>query len=169
MLEPHAFDVKCGKEKTYHKHPGNIAFARTIAKYSAKYSCAQKRRHRMSITTEILCSMKSRFGSRFLKRTKSGGWREISDLVARDKISHALRHVVHKQEMDSSSSSESEGRDEIFSCIPEDDDETFRLQAEQQLCCESSLFSSGSFRRLLEDTSMNPTAFDPWEEYMRLE
>ena len=51
----------------------------------------------MKITKEIVTTMQSKYNSRFLKQC-GDDWQEISDQVARDKVSHALRFASKTKE-----------------------------------------------------------------------
>ena len=90
IQEPAEYDILCGKDKTYSKHPGNLAYIDLIASYSGRYQQATTKQEKMRITKEIVSHMKNKYGSRFIK-VKGQGWQEISDQMARDKVSHALR------------------------------------------------------------------------------
>merc|ERR1712232_716119 len=66
-------------------------FRAVIDKYASKYQEAVTKQEKMNVTKEIYDSLGSQ-NSRFLKyNAKAEGWEELSSLLARDKISHALR------------------------------------------------------------------------------
>lgn len=102
---PKAADILCGKDKTFGKHPGNMLYRDLIEAKALDYANAVYKLDKMKLTTEIVDTMVSEFGSRFLRpvgpstlvnnvdgsvKTVSG-WEEISLTAARDKTSHALR------------------------------------------------------------------------------
>jgi hypothetical protein len=103
--EPKAADILCGKDKTFGKHPGNMLYRGMIEAKAFDYAAATYKLDKMKLTTEIVATMVSDFGSRFLRpvgphtstSTIDGsvsnitGWEEISLTAARDKTSHALR------------------------------------------------------------------------------
>lgn len=99
--EPAPFDILCGKDKTFNKHQGNRIFRHTISAFQDAYAKAASKQHKMSITKEIVQKLRAEHGARFVKLQK-GQWQEISEQMARDKVSHALRFaakggVCHKK------------------------------------------------------------------------
>jgi hypothetical protein len=102
---PKAADILCGKDKTFGKHPGNMLYRDLIEAKALDYANATYKLDKMKLTTEIVDTMVSEFGSRFLRpvgpHTSTDnvdgsvrsvyGWEEISLTAARDKTSHALR------------------------------------------------------------------------------
>ena len=118
---PKAADVLCGKDKTFGKHPGNMLYRDLIEAKALDYAAAVYKLDKMKLTTEIVATMVTEFGTRFLRPvgistnkvvttgengtstttipiTSDGnattdmiGWEEISLTAARDKTSHALR------------------------------------------------------------------------------
>jgi hypothetical protein len=87
------FDILCGKDKTFNKHKGNQVFRNTIATFQDVYACAATKQDKMNITKEIVQKLRTEYGARFVKLHK-GHWQEISDQMARDKVSHALRFAA---------------------------------------------------------------------------
>lgn len=84
-------DILCGKEKHCVSHPGSLNFRAIIDKYACKYQEAITKQEKMNVTKEIYDNLGAQ-NSRFLKwNAASKGWEELSSLLARDKISHALR------------------------------------------------------------------------------
>jgi hypothetical protein len=94
ITHPNNLDILCGKDKNYLKHPGNQMFRFWIVRHAKAYQSATSRVEKMAITRKIVTALKERYQSRFLKPAKYGGWSEIDDLAARDKVSHALRFTV---------------------------------------------------------------------------
>jgi hypothetical protein len=102
---PKAADILCGKDKTFGKHPGNMLYRDLIEAKALDYANAVYKLDKMKLTTEIVDTMVSEFGSRFLRPVgpstvvsnvdgsvrSVSGWEEISLTAARDKTSHALR------------------------------------------------------------------------------
>lgn len=96
IYEPSAFDILCGKDKTYDQHKGNHLFREIICEYTAKYHEAQSKPKRMQMTKDIVQILRSKFNCRFIRLVTDSMntyWEEISDTQARDKISHALRYA----------------------------------------------------------------------------
>jgi len=96
MNQPNKNDVLCGKVKYLRDHPGNITFQHVIQQYQAKYNHARCKQEKMTITRDVVQHMQKHNRARFLKFTDEGEWVEVSDAVARDKVSHALRHASTK-------------------------------------------------------------------------
>lgn len=91
IFETREEDILCGKEKHCVSHPGSLNFRAVIDKYASKYQEAVTKQEKMNVTKEIYDSLGTQ-NSRFLKyNAKAEGWEELSSLLARDKISHALR------------------------------------------------------------------------------
>ena len=84
-------DILCGKGKECNTSPGSQRYRLVIDSYRRRYANALTRHDKMEITLEIY-ELLRKTNSRFLKHNKSEkAWEEISFLVARDKIGHALR------------------------------------------------------------------------------
>jgi hypothetical protein len=98
-LRPTSFDVLFGRGKPYQGHPGNIRLHKVVEVYRTRYS--QVRRHiKTEIAEEIVQFIKSggNKAGRFLKRADGDEtWEEVSDTVAREKVSHALRGKPRKE------------------------------------------------------------------------
>jgi hypothetical protein len=85
---PRHSDVLYGRDKSIQEHSGNIRYLNLIAKFWDRYEGAKKI-EKKSITEEMLEVVKAS-GGRFLKMDDSG-WVEVSDVVARGKVSNAFR------------------------------------------------------------------------------
>jgi hypothetical protein len=85
---PNHSDVLFGKDKSVQEHTGNIRYLNLIAEYWGRYDGAKKI-EKKSITEEMVDLVK-KTGGRFLKMDDSG-WVEVSDVVAREKVSNAFR------------------------------------------------------------------------------
>lgn len=92
---PTEYDILCGKDKTYAKHTGNQIFRSMIESWVVRYQAASSKQSKMKITKEIVSSMHEKHNSRFLRKISSTEWEEITDQVARDKVSHALRFAAN--------------------------------------------------------------------------
>lgn len=96
--QPGVNDVLCGKDKTYGNHPGNQKFRSMIESFVEIYKGNHSKQDKMQITRRIVTAMKQRYNTRFIRRVKSNGcdmWEQISDSIARDKVSHALRFAAN--------------------------------------------------------------------------
>jgi hypothetical protein len=98
---PSKFDVLFGRGKPYQGHSGNIRLHKVVDVYKPRYS--QARRHvKTEIAEEIVQFIKGggEKSGRFLKRTEGeDAWVEVSDTIARDKVSHALRGKSRHSEL----------------------------------------------------------------------
>lgn len=104
ISQPSRFDVLFGRGKPYQGHAGNIRLHKIVDLYKPRYS--QARRHeKTEIAEEIVQFIKSAGANnnnnkpgRFLKRMENEeAWVEVSDSIARDKVSHALRGKTRKE------------------------------------------------------------------------
>lgn len=130
VQEPLPFDVLCGHDRNYNKHPGNQVYRQVIEGHVSVYKSDIPKQEKMNITRSILSIMEHQYGSRFIRRCcdnandpesdvsatkkKRGNnsndrnsgyntvatWQVLTHMEARDKISHALRS--HKQKQQSS-------------------------------------------------------------------
>jgi hypothetical protein len=89
------YDILCGKDKTYATHLGNRIFRAAIVAFRDLYSAARCKQDKMTITRAVVHRLRQQYGSRFV-RFYDGQWEEISDVMARDKVSHALRFSLRE-------------------------------------------------------------------------
>lgn len=98
ITEPNDYDVLCDKGKAFSNHIGNIIFRSKLDAVVDTYMNARTKYDKMGITKEVVDSMEACYNTRFLKRvfTPEGqhAWEEISEQMARDKVSHALRFAA---------------------------------------------------------------------------
>lgn len=97
VYEPRSVDVICGKDKRHAKHAGNRLFRELIEDNVANYMMKDSKQEKMKITKQIVQTMRQKYNSRFLRHS-GDEWQEISDQVARDKVSHALRFASKTKE-----------------------------------------------------------------------
>lgn len=99
VAKPSQFDVLFGRGKPYQGHAGNIRLHKVVDLYKSRYS--QARRHeKTEIAEEIVQFIKTggEKAGRFLKRVENEEvWIEVTDTIARDKVSHALRGKPRKE------------------------------------------------------------------------
>jgi len=107
-VEPEDNDVLCGRDKSYNRHPGNKVFKAMIIAKAEMYCATTTKQEKMDMTKLIVNTLKRDHGARFLKPVKFSSeahegenppnplasWEEISDQLARDKVSHALRFTA---------------------------------------------------------------------------
>jgi len=91
---PTECDILCGQSRACANHKGNETFQSTLDTYATRYDNATSKQEKMMITKEIVACIHDT-GGRFLKyKNDDGVWEEISNVAARDKVSHALRTKV---------------------------------------------------------------------------
>jgi hypothetical protein len=93
--KPGIFDVICGRGRPYQEHPGNIRLHAIVAGHRPRYF-SSKRNNKKGIAEMIVNSIKNdeTQPGRFLKRVDDENdmvWEDVSDEVAREKVSHVLR------------------------------------------------------------------------------
>eukprot|EP00980_Cylindrotheca_fusiformis_P027190 scaffold19324_cov152-Cylindrotheca_fusiformis.AAC.5 len=89
-IEPRSGDVLFGQK--HQVHPGNIRLRKVLADHSADYEAIDGKKKKMEYAESLVRQMKSS-GSRFLMFDQScDGWTEVSDKMARNKISKTLRN-----------------------------------------------------------------------------
>lgn len=88
---PEQNDILLGRGWPTMSHPGNAIFRNLIEVRSEAYNTAESKRDKTIIAWSIVSELKEA-GSRFL-REKSGWWMEVSDEVARAKVSVGFRDI----------------------------------------------------------------------------
>jgi hypothetical protein len=89
---PTTLDVLLGRGRPYQKFPGNLQLSNMIDAGQAVYQAATHQLNKTAISNDTVVEIKE-MGARFLKRSECGQyWIEVSDLVARDKVSHGFRN-----------------------------------------------------------------------------
>ena len=68
VQEPQPYDVLCGHDRNYSKHPGNQAYRKLIEAHASIYSTDLPKQEKMNITRSILSTMEHQYGGRFLRR-----------------------------------------------------------------------------------------------------
>ena len=87
---PRLYDVLHGRDKLAKSHIGNIRFHHIIANHQEVYDNAVSKEERSIIAASIVLSIKEA-GGRFLKPDKAS-WVQVSDEVARNKVTNAFRN-----------------------------------------------------------------------------
>jgi len=91
---PTECDILCGQSRVCASHTGNKRFQAVLDTYAARYDNTTSKQEKMMMTKEIVACIHNSSG-RFLKyKNEDGIWEEISNVAARDKVSHALRTKV---------------------------------------------------------------------------
>ena len=104
IILPRRFDVLFGKSSRERSHTGNLRAMHLCDMHWDKYEAAGK--FQKTEVAERIVSIIHQSGGRFLKLEKEG-WIEVTDHVAREKISHFFRHMRWKHRVSTSSSSSS--------------------------------------------------------------
>ena len=94
---PEPDDILCGQPKTFAAHPGNVRYQEIIAREADQYDQATTKQARMDTTRRIVTDLRANHQARFLQLNASAKWYELTDVKARDKVSHALRQYLKKQ------------------------------------------------------------------------
>jgi hypothetical protein len=94
ITEPSRCDVLFGRGKSSQNNPGNIRYRLMIDESRTAYEKA-KLLEKTLIAERIVKDVKT-FSGRFLKHGGNGGWVEVDDDTAREKISHAFRDKRRK-------------------------------------------------------------------------
>jgi hypothetical protein len=97
---PTELDILCGQSRICASHTGNKRFQTVLDTYATRYDNATSKQEKMIMTKEVVACIHNSNG-RFLKYKNNsnnedgdGIWEEISNVAARDKVSHALRTKV---------------------------------------------------------------------------
>jgi hypothetical protein len=102
MLEPTLRDVLCGRGKPFQDHPGNLRLHKIVNRHQEKY-LSSRRYNKLAITEDIVEEIKkpgNGEAARFLKRSEDMScWLEVSDDIAREKVSHALRGKPRRRDI----------------------------------------------------------------------
>jgi hypothetical protein len=75
---------------------GNILYNDMIEKKNGDYAAITDRNSKKIVTKDIVKNLKN-MGARFMKKNEAGEWEELSEKMARDKVSHALRNAYESQ------------------------------------------------------------------------
>jgi hypothetical protein len=86
---PLASDVLLGRGRPIQEHAGNMRLKAIVDAYLSTYHTATNIKIKTEMTADIVRMIKKASG-RFLSK-ESGVWIEVSDDVARDKVSHLFR------------------------------------------------------------------------------
>jgi hypothetical protein len=116
---PRRFDVLFGRGKNSREHSGNLRCNLLIDMHSDQYENANKAQK--TVIAERIVAMVHESLGRFLKQEAQKGWVEVSDEVAREKISHLFRFhrsrkVANGENQVSSNSSDSVTSKRVTPC-----------------------------------------------------
>jgi len=94
ILVPHRFDVLFGKSKQYRQHPGTMRCQLLVEMHWEEYD--RKGKAERGLIAEKIVNTVHESGGRFLKwdgNCTTGGWKEVDDKAAREKVTHCFRGV----------------------------------------------------------------------------
>eukprot|EP00934_Nitzschia_sp_Nitz4_P001669 Nitzschia sp. Nitz4//scaffold83_size84149//45259//46973//NITZ4_005174-RA/size84149-processed-gene-0.97-mRNA-1//-1//CDS//3329558947//1669//frame0 len=96
VVIPRSQDVLFGKTAKALNNPGNLRAHQLVNEYFEEYEKGFKP-EKTRIANQIVTKIQE-LGGRFLKKSKVGlgTWEVVSDVAAREKVSHWLRHMRHK-------------------------------------------------------------------------
>ncbi|KAL7571869.1 hypothetical protein ACA910_002941 [Epithemia clementina (nom. ined.)] len=99
QLELRDRDVLCTKDKTLRHHPGNCYFRDFIDNMLPTYKQATSKLQKMNITKAIVDELQISHGIRFVKfDDETASWVVVDTLVAREKVGHAIRFAIRREE-----------------------------------------------------------------------
>lgn len=101
---PEQRDVLFGRGWPKMSHPGNALFRSTIESRLEEYNTAESKRDKTMIAWSIVCESRDS-GARFLREDTSGCWMEVSNEIARQKVSIGFRDIRKARQKSLSKSS----------------------------------------------------------------
>ena len=113
---PLKFDVLHGKSKKERMHTGNLRAMHLCDMYWENYEEANK--FGKTEVAERIVAIVQESGGRFLRARRKGGWEEVDDCTAREKISHFFRFMRSKSKNSNSNSSQSSEEFQVTSSSP---------------------------------------------------
>lgn len=94
---PKDCDVLCGQSSLARNHPGNVFFRQLVLSKAEEYGRAKRKAQKGVIVSEILDEFE-RNRVRFMKfNHKENHWVAIPAIIAREKVSHAIRDRVRER------------------------------------------------------------------------
>lgn len=115
---PRDTDVIIGKGLRSFSHVGNEVLRSIITSRLTEYNSTEVKRTRSNIISSIIMEIKITYRGSFVKKDiKTGLWFEADEVLARDKISHAIRRISQRKN-DNKSNNEYKENDFISSSIP---------------------------------------------------
>ena len=87
---PSPIDILLGTDKTAMNHPGNNLFRKIIEDHLPSYNTAGSKKYKTNYAGQLVLEIRSS-GARFLKKSKNGGFEQVDDLIARNKVTTAFR------------------------------------------------------------------------------
>jgi hypothetical protein len=99
-FQPSDSSVICGRGKFSYNHPGNRRFRVLLSMFVKDYSKAVKAGRKLvkSAIVSTVVAMVRQTGGCFCKLLEKGGWYEVGDYCAREKVSALFRDMLHAQD-----------------------------------------------------------------------
>ncbi len=121
IIVPRRFDVLFGRGKIAKTHTGNLRALHLCEMNYPRYESSTTGKYGKTEVAEQIVRIIHESGGRFLKPETNGGWVEVEDDDAREKIAHFFRHMrflVKKNSMTDPSSTSLESSDEFVTESP---------------------------------------------------
>jgi len=108
---PDQNDILFGRGWDIQKRPGNLLFRQVLESYLTDYNKLESRKVKSTFACAITSELKERHHCRFLMKdpTHIGGWHEVTDTVARQKVSSGFRDIRKAHVKNYNSRCEQEG------------------------------------------------------------
>jgi len=110
VIVPRRFDVLFGRGKIAKTHTGNLRALHLCEMNYPRYESAITGKYGKTEVAEQIVRIIHESGGRFLK-PENGGWVEVEDEAAREKISHFFRHMRFKVKNSASENNASNSND----------------------------------------------------------
>lgn len=95
--EPNEYDVVCGRGKGVYNRSAYKRFLAIVHAHVATYTSAKTKTNKSTVLNDIMEMVRQQNNGnvRFVKNDrKKGGWFEISNDQAREKVGHAMREAI---------------------------------------------------------------------------
>jgi hypothetical protein len=89
---PHLKDILFGRGRPIMRHPGNVVFRNILESRLTDYNTATTKKEKSEIVLAVVRQIRS-WSWRFLREDSRGWWVEVTDDVARQKVSIGFRDV----------------------------------------------------------------------------
>jgi len=119
--KPGPNDVVCARGKGFWDHKGNQKYRVLIAKSTKKYALTTNKLAKSLIVSEIIEAVHAS-GGKFVKKLDTSGeeiWTEVSEILAREKVSQSLRDGLSSKYR-SSTKAKKERRNQVCEKITDD-------------------------------------------------
>jgi len=155
---PEQIDILLGRGWPKMGHPGNAIFRNLIETRMADYNNSRSKREKTTIAWSVVFELnKNRV--RFLREDKSGGWVEVSNEIAREKVSIGFRDIRKAQTKSTKRDIAKSKRGEIGHVLSSQQDNTIIspniIKGEQEMDSFAFLDMDGSRNKSMFTTCMN--------------